>query len=126
MLVVLGLVTAWDGTLALAGPGALDGKVFAGRIGRKGRAKGDKDELRFANGKFRSTACDPYGFGDGAYTASAQGDTVTFEAQTTSPTDGTMRWKGMVRAKTLEGTATWSKPGKKAPEEYWFKATRKD
>lgn len=100
--------------------GMLDGKTFVGEIGEQGNASGDKDELIFRDGTFHPTACDPYGFGDGAYTATASGDVITFEAETISPTDGTLKWQGTVRGDMLEGTSIWYRPGKE-PVEHWMK-----
>ena len=104
--------------------GILDNKTFVGEVGKVGETKGDTDTFTFQNGKFHSSACDSYKFGKGMYQAQTQGDAVTFEAETESPTDGTMTWKGMVKGNMLEGTATWLKDGK-APVENWFKGTLK-
>jgi len=102
-----------------------DGKNFVGEIGKKGEAKADKDEFIFKNGKFRSTACDPYGFRPGAYRAvGGTNEPTKFEAICTSPTDGKMTWRGMVKGDQIEGTALWEKPGQ-APVENWFKGTLK-
>jgi hypothetical protein len=49
---------------------------------------------------------------------------TTFEADTVSPKEGKMHWKGTLTPGGLEGTAVWSKPGQKDIE-YWFKATAK-
>ena len=103
----------------LAG-GAFDGKTFVGEMGKQGQEKGDRDTFIFKEGKFRSAACDPYGFGDAPYQVTAQGDATRFEAETVSPTDGRMQWKGMVKGDAVDGVATWLKPGK-APASYWFK-----
>ena len=124
LLLVFGLVTLWSGTPILAAMGALDGKAFVGEMGENGKKSGDKDTLVFNEGKFRSTACDPYGFGGANYSATVTGDATMFEATTVSPTDGMMIWKGTVKGGTLEGNATWNKPGK-APVEYWVKAELK-
>jgi hypothetical protein len=128
LVLAVGIVMVGLGTRASAeenadtvAAGVLDGKVFIGEIGGKGKAHGDKDEFHFQAGKFRSTACDPYGFTDGNYSTVMQGGTIAFEAQTTSPTDGTMVWEGTVHGDTIEGTATWHKTGGKTPEEMWFK-----
>ncbi len=103
---------------------ALDGKAFVGELGKEGKMTGDKDDFVFKNGKFRSTACDQYGFGDGVYSTTAKGDMISFESKTESPTDGKMEWKGTVKGEAIEGTAKWSPPGKSA-EQYWFKGTLK-
>lgn len=108
LAIALGLVWA---ALAFAQAGALDGNSFAGTFTEKGKTKGDPDTLVFKDGKFRSTACDAYGFGDAAYTATASGGGTTFEATTTSPKEGTMKWKGTVKRDAIAGTAVWMKKG---------------
>ena len=105
----------------------LDGLTFIGEIGKKGQKAGDRDEFIFRNGTFRSTACDRFGFGPGAYgvTHGHQGKEAQFQAQTISPTDGKMTWNGKVTAwNRIEGTSVWEKPGQ-APVENWFKGTLK-
>ena len=111
-------------TTAESSSGALDGKTFVGEMGSKDKAKGDPDQFRFRDGQFRSTACDPYGFDDAPYMTSIQGDALTFEAQTESPTEGRIVWEGIVRGDHLEGTAMWyKKQADAAQEEMWFKGT---
>ncbi len=109
-------------TLARAA-GALDGKTFAGEIGEKGKTTGDKDKFVFRDDTFRSTACDKYGFTAASYTAKAEGDTVSFEAEATSKTDGIMKWMGKAKGGAVVGTALWTKNGKTM--EYWFKGAKK-
>ncbi len=109
LCVAMALGIAWAAG-ALAQAGALDGKSFTGTFTEKGKTRGDKDTLVFKDGKFRSTACDAYGFGEAAYTATA-GAGTTFEATTASPKEGTMTWKGTVRGDRIEGTAVWMKKG---------------
>ncbi len=104
--------------------GILDQKTFVGEMGEVGKDKGDKDEFIFQNGQFRSAACDPYGFGSGDYTVKEVGNTITFEAETESPSDGIMKWKGTIRGNTLEGKANWIRQGKN-PVEHWFRGTLK-
>src|SRR5678815_1074606 len=82
---------------AAAGPAsraALDGRNFDGIVLKCGETSGDADTLSFKNGRFRSSACDPYGYGDGAYTATQSGETIAFEAETESPQYGKLLWKG--------------------------------
>jgi hypothetical protein len=113
-----------------AGPGALDGKTFAVETGEKGKSGGDKDTLTFKDGNFRSAGCDQYGFGDGAYTSSVQGDSIQFEAVTTSTTKGIMTWKGTVTGDKIEvayvwvDASHWYKPNPK-PLEKWAKGELK-
>lgn len=107
---------------AFAEMGALDGKTFTGQMGEKGKEEGMKDDFVFKEGKFRSTACDLYGFSDAVYTTTGDGNTVAFHAVTTSATDGaTMEWNGVARGNKIEGTAAWRKPGAAEAAERWFK-----
>jgi hypothetical protein len=96
---------------AVAEGGSLDGKSFAGTFTEKGKAKGDADTLVFKDGKFRSTACDAYGFSEASYKAAAKDGATSFEVTTESPKEGTMKWKGTVRGGRIEGTAVWMKKG---------------
>ena len=110
--------------------GVLDGKVFVGEFGKINQKAEGKDELIFQDGKFRSTCCDPYGFGDSAYIAMVNGDMITFEAETFSTSEGKIKWSGVVKNDTLDGTFTWHRLGKwyrvsKAPIEYWIKGQLK-
>jgi len=105
---------------------SLDGLVFVGEIGEQGKAKGDQDEFVFQDGTFRSAACDPYGFTAAPYATQAEGDAVSFESETVSPTDGRMVWRGTINGGSIEGTATWHKPqAGSPPEAYWFRGIRK-
>ena len=102
-----------------AGQGALDGKTFTVETGEKGKSGGDKDTLTFKDGNFRSAGCDQYGFGDGAYTSSVKGDSIQFEAVTTSPTKGKMTWKGTVTGDMIEVAYVW------VDASHWYKANPK-
>ena len=84
----------------------LDGRSFQGVFLERGKTSGDADTLIFKDGRFRSTACDQYGHGDGPYTATRSGETVLFEAETESPKYGKLFWKGVVRGPRLDGTMT--------------------
>jgi hypothetical protein len=108
LAVAFGVVCA---ALALAQAGVLDGKSFAGTFTEKGKTKGDKDTFVFKDGKFRSTACDAYGFTETAYSATTKDGATSFEATTESPKEGTMKWKGTVRRDRIEGSAVWMKKG---------------
>jgi hypothetical protein len=114
----------------VAGQGPLDGKIFVVETGEKGKSGGDKDTLTFKDGNFHSTGCDQYGFGDGAYTSTVNGDAIQFEAVTTSPTKGKMTWKGTVQGDKIEvgyvwvDASHWYKPNPK-PLEKWAKGEMK-
>lgn len=103
----------------------LDGKTFVGETGEKGKTTGDKEEIRFANGRFRSVSCDAYGFGDAPYAATGEGSAINWTAETTSEKEGKMRWQGIVRGGNLTGSLVWAKAGQ-APIEYWVRATLKN
>ena len=81
--VVFGLVQS---RFASASP--LDGKSFVGEMGEKGKTKGDKDTFTFKDGRFRSTACDRYGFGDAPYAVKEEGGKMVVTAETTSKKEG--------------------------------------
>lgn len=90
----------------------LDGRRFDGIVLERGKTSGDADTLTFEGGRFRSSACDRYGYGDGPYTTTAVylGD-VVFEAETMSPKHGRLRWHGIVRNGRLDGTLTMLRDG---------------
>jgi hypothetical protein len=100
--------------------GPLDGRRFRGETGEKGKAKGDPESFVFADGRFDPLDCHRWGFAAAPYTARSEGDAVHFEAETVSPKEGSMVWKGKVQRDTLEGTMVWRKAGQD-PIEYWFK-----
>jgi hypothetical protein len=91
---------------------SLDGKSFIGEFVHKGRTSGDKDTIIFANGRFRSLACDRYGYGDAAYKATLEDNTIRFEAETVSPRYGKLVWKGTVKGDRLESAVTMLEPGR--------------
>ena len=103
----------------------LDGKSFFGKIGEKGKTDGfGDDQIIFKDGKFRSTACDKFGYGEGEYTTTVKKDTTFFETTTISPKDGTMKWKGFVKGNAVYATSLYSKGGKLIAE-YWVKGELK-
>lgn len=78
------------------------------------------DIFTFKGGRFRSAACDAWDFGSGPYTTSAVDGVTRFEAETASPTDGRMAWKGVVTGDKLQGTMRWYPQPDAAPVGYWF------
>jgi len=116
------------GALALAAAGpvfaqsaSLDGRRFDGVFIERGKTSGDADALIFQGGRFRSRACDRYGYSDAAYRATMQGDAIAFEAETESAKYGKLIWKGIVRGDKLDATATMVRNGK-PPVENWVVA----
>ena len=97
---------------------ALDGRRFDGVVLERGKTSGDADTLIFERGRFRSTACDRYEYGDGPYTASVSGEVVSFTAETESPKYGKLRWKGVVNGERLDGALTMVRDGKTAGEKW--------
>jgi hypothetical protein len=85
---------------------SLDGRRFEGVVLERGKTAGDADTLTFERGRFRSSACDRYGYGDGAYVVKAVGDGLAFEAETESAQYGKLRWHGIVHGPRLDGTLT--------------------
>ncbi len=125
VLFLVGILLCFSAPARLAAQtGALDGKTFSGELIKKGKSKGDKDEYVFRDGKFRSTACDQWGFSEAPYTATVTGETTTFDATTESAKWGTMTWHGSVIGDRLEGTVVWSKKGK-VKGEYVLRGTPK-
>ena len=97
---------------------ALDGRQFDGIVLECGKTAGDADSLIFKGGRFRSTACDRYEYGDGAYTVQPMGDALSFSAETESPKYGLLRWHGVVRGKRLDGTLTMVRDGQVLGEKW--------
>lgn len=96
----------------------LDGRRFEGVVLERGKTTGDADTLTFERGRFRSSACDRYGYGDGSYRARAAGDGLAFDAETESAQYGKLRWAGTVRGEKLEGTLTIVRNGQPAGEKW--------
>jgi len=106
---------------AFAQGSPLEGRRFEGVFLERGKTRGDADTLTFQGGRFRSSACDRYGYGDAPYRATTVGDTVTFEAETESPKYGKLIWRGTVRGDKLDATVLMPREGK-APIENWVVA----
>jgi hypothetical protein len=103
----------------------LDGRRFDGVFIERGKTSGDADTLIFKDGRFRSAACDRYGYVEVPYKTLVAGDAVQFEAESESPKYGRLVWKGVVRAGKLDATATMLRTGK-SPVENWVVAAEKN
>jgi hypothetical protein len=110
---------------AFAETSALDGRSFEGVFIQRGKTSGDADTLVFKDGRFRSSACDRYGYSDAAYKTAAAGDMTRFEAETQSAKYGRLVWSGVVRAGKLDATAMMVRDGKSAIEN-WVVAAEKN
>lgn len=108
----------------------LDGQTFVGKNGEKRQPldPNEDEEFVFQDGRFTSVSCYPYNFSSGEYSVQRVGDTIHFEAVTTSPTHGQIAWKGIVKGDTAEATFVWTKERWywNTRREYWFKGVRKD
>ena len=106
-----------------ASAGLLDGKSFAGEIGKSDESTGDPDDFVFKDGRFLSSACQAYGFNETAYAATEQGGVVSFTADVENTKGETMSWKGVVKGDQFQGTALYQTA--KGSTEYWFKGALK-
>jgi hypothetical protein len=103
---------------AAGGTNVLDGRTFDGIVLECGKTSGDADSLIFSDGRFRSTACDRYHYGDAPYTATTSGEEVTFSAETESPKYGKLRWHGVIRGRRLDGTLVMVRDGQVLGEKW--------
>jgi hypothetical protein len=110
---------------AFAQTNALDGRSFEGVFIERGKTSGDRDTLVFKDGRFRSIACDRYGYSDAPYRTAALGDSTRFEAQTESAKYGKLLWTGVIRGGKLDATATMVRDGKSNIEN-WVVAAEKN
>ena len=110
---------------AFAESNVLDGRSFEGVFIQKGKTSGDADTLTFRDGRFRSSACDRYGYSDAAYKTASAGDTTRFEAVTESAKYGRLMWSGEVRNGKLDATAMMVRDGKSNIEN-WVVAGEKN
>lgn len=101
--------------------GILDGMVFIGHVGPKGREANGEDEIVFQDGQFLSTSCSKYGFGSAPYITFRDGNNVIFTATTHSPKNGQINWQGKVVGEKIEASYTWKKE-----RWYWFDANEEN
>ena len=119
------------GSMPALAAGPLEGKVFVGEAGEKGKPADEKnDVITFAEGRFHSSACDQWGFGKGEYKVRTEGEATVFEAETVSDKEGRLQWTGTLKDGVLEGRfvhlrkPAWYRPNPE-PVEHWFKAVPK-
>jgi hypothetical protein len=89
----------------------LDGRRFDGIVLECGKTAGDADTLSFEGGRFRSSACDQYGYGDGAYIAHESAGGIVFDSETESPKYGKLRFHGVVNGARMDATLTMVRDG---------------
>jgi len=71
-------------------------------------ARGEKefdDTLVLRKGKFRSTACEPQGFGEAQYRVEGS----HWMSDAGSPVEGRKHWHGEVTGDSVEGQMTWTR-----------------
>ena len=102
----------------------LDGRTFQGVFLERGKTSGDADTLTFKDGRFRSSACDKYGYSDASYKVTPVGDAMRFETETQSAKYGKLVWNGTIRGDKLDATVMMVQDGKK-PTENWVVAGEK-
>ena len=103
----------------------LDGRSFHGVFLERGKTSGDADTITFKDGRFRSSACDRYGYSDAPYKVTPSADGLRFEAETQSPKYGKLLWSGQVRGGKLDATVMMERSGK-SPIENWVVAAEKN
>jgi hypothetical protein len=105
-------MNAMTGTSSLnSSTASLDGRRFDGIVLERGKTSGDADTMIFEGGRFRSTACDRWGYGDGAYNVTVAAGEIRFEAETESAKYGKLLWRGTVRGPRLDATFTMIRSG---------------
>lgn len=119
LVFVTGLVGAppWTATVDAAELGAafaswspLDGKRFDGEmLSGEGKVLSSKEKLVFQNGRFASEACKEFGFGEGPYWLRVENNKIHFIAETVSPTNGAMHWKGTITGGQVDASFVWTK-----------------
>lgn len=105
LLLILVFLISYLLPMAVIAGGSLDGKVFTTLL------DGENDVLTFENGTFHSSSCDEWGFNKGEYTVEEKGNSISFQATTTSENDGTLVWTGTIQGDTINGSYNWSKKG---------------
>ena len=103
----------------------LDGKSFAGELGRVGKPALTQDLFVFREGMFVSEECERRcGYTAGPYWVRVEGDGVQFKSEIPClKSDATMVWTGRVKGGEIEGTIAWT--SKRwywtIEKEFWFK-----
>src|SRR5574341_1431459 len=104
---------------AMTTSGKLDGKTFGVQLVESGKSP-MTESLIFKNGRFESTACRTFGFGQASYSVNQAGNAETFMARTHSAKQGTMLWKGTIKENHLQGTVVQTMKSQAKPVEYTF------
>jgi len=91
---------------------SVDGKTFTVVTMEKGKPEtSNLEKITFTGGMFDNEGCHIWGFGNGKYTATKDGENYNFQATTTSAKEGQMIWSGMVMGDMIHGDMIWKKEG---------------
>lgn len=104
--ITLGAATAAE--LPAAGPGPLDGMVFAGLIGPEPDLDFD-EELLFNEGLMWSKTCVPCGYQPAIYWVRRVGDAIHFTSELKSASGSLFHYEGVVDGERAEVAVTWTK-----------------
>jgi len=95
--------------VALTAWSPLDGKSFNGEmLSAEGKVLTNKEKLVFQDGQFASEACRRFGFSEGPYWLRIEDGKIQFIAETVSPDNGTMRWKGTISEGRVDASFVWT------------------
>jgi hypothetical protein len=123
----LGLVFLFGVPWARAQEALLDGRVFVGESREIHVGAAKNEEIKFVNGELDAIVWAGKDFTAGAYTAAYEKDAIVFEAETISPKQGTIKWRGIVRGDAIEVNYQWRKKGwlSDTVRDYAFKGSQK-
>lgn len=101
-------------TTTTAGAFSLDGATYDVTLVFPGEPS-VQDTLRFANGKFESSACTPLGFPQWSdYRVRVESGASSFDVTAQHPAGTTMEWRGTIKEGAVEGTATRTMNGQRS------------
>ncbi len=91
-----------------AGPGPLDGMVFAGLVGPESAPDFD-EELLFNEGLMWSKTCVPCGYQPSVYWVRRVGDAIHFTSELKSASGSVFHYEGVVDGERAEVAVRWTK-----------------
>ncbi len=114
LLLLLACLVMWAPCSSAAAAPSRDGRAFAITLVEEGSGKDQgKDVLAFAGGQGECQAAGrKYGYAKGMCTVTKTKDGLAFRFAMTSAEHGELVFEGVVHGKTVQGTRSWSKPGK--------------
>ncbi len=87
----------------------VENKHFIGQMQVVGTTDASEDVFIFQDGKFVSQSCLDWGFTPAPYWVRPEADGLHFLAELTSPDHGKMRFQGVYKGETINGTVQWRK-----------------